>query len=146
VNLIRLVITFSLGLCLCGCEQMMLNPNHSQAVARKGATDQTGERIQLGEHITMIDHQTRDEDSFASRVAIKTKEAGEATSKAMNPASWKADPNSPAERQRRAAIRRKQKLKESEPNAFVRWMFPEPKPPRTVGEWLSQDRLDGNEH
>ena len=131
MNSIRLCFVLSLGLGLCGCEQMMLNSNHSNALVRQASAQQAVE--------------TRDEDSIASRVAIKTKEAGDATTKAMNPASWKADPNSPAERQRRAAIRRKQKQKESEPNAFVAWMFPEPKPPRTVGEWLSQDRLDGNE-
>ena len=145
MNLIRLSFVLSLGLGLCGCEQMMLNPNHSQAMARKDSGQTSGERVSIGDNITLIEKPAPDEDSFAGRVAVTTKAAGEATTKAMTPASWKADPNSPAERQRRAAIRRKQKQKASEPNAFVRWMFPEPKPPRTVGEWLSQDRLDGNE-
>lgn len=151
MNLIRLGIALSLGLGLCGCEQMMLNPNYSQSMARKGSTTQVadakgGERVAIGDNITIVDKSTDPEDTFGGRVGLKAKAAGEATTRAMNPATWKTDPNSPAERQRQMAIRRKQKQKESEPNAFVRWMFPEPKTPRTVGEWLSQDRLDGNEN
>lgn len=143
MNRIRLILAMTLGLGLCGCEQLMLNPNPSRDLAHKASADKEGERVALGENITLIEKPTPDEDTLAGRVAIKTKAAGEATSKALTPASWKADPNSPAERQRRAAIRRKQKQKQSQPNAFMRWMFPEPTPPRTVGEWLSQDRLDG---
>jgi hypothetical protein len=129
VNSICLSSLLLLSLGLCGCEQLMLSPNHSPTPVKRTLAQE--------------DVETRDEDSFSSRVAITSKEAGQAASKAMNPASWRPDPNSPAERQRRYAIRKKQKQKQQEPNAFMRWMFPEPKPPRTVGEWLSQDRLDG---
>jgi len=123
VNSIRLSVLLLFCACLTGCQELALTPQ--QPVASK--------RTLVKETV-----ETRDEDSFSSRMAIAGKSAKDAAAKPLKASTWKADPNSPAERQRQAAIRRKQK----EPNAFMRWMFPEPTPPRTVGEWLAQERLD----
>ena len=63
-------------------------------------------------------------------------------SKPLDPTYWqqerqKSQAKKRLKQQQAAAVKKRQKR-----SPFMNWLFPEPKQPRTLSEWLSQDRPD----
>lgn len=114
-----------LGLALAGCQA--LSPADSQSLAARGGEEKTV---------------TRDDDTFTGRLETSTRQLTETVSKPLDPTYWqqerqKSQAAKRLKQQQAAAAKKRQKR-----SAFMNWLFPEPKQPRTLSEWLSQDRPD----
>lgn len=111
----------------CGCQP--LAPGTSQQLVRSGPTDD------------MVD--ARDDDSFSGRFKTGATQLTEAATKPLDPTYWqqrqqeKAIAKKREQQQQAAAAKRR---KPAQKSAFMAWLFPEPKQPRTLSEWLSQER------
>jgi len=83
------------------------------------------------------DIEPRDDDTFTGRLKTSTKQMATATTKPFD--RQDAQQKSLAkERQRQQQAAAKQRAKPK--SGLTSWLFPEPKQPRTLSEWLSQDR------
>lgn len=85
---------------------------------------------------------TRDDDTFTGRLETSTRQLTETVSKPLDPTYWqqerqKSQAKKRLKQQQAAAAKKRQKR-----SPFMTWLFPEPKQPRTLSEWLSQDRPD----
>jgi hypothetical protein len=86
----------------------------------------------------------RDDDTFTGRLETGTRQLTETVSKPLDPTYWqqerqKSQAKKRLKQQQQAAAEKQRKKPRS---GFMAWMFPEPKQPRTLSEWLSQDRPD----
>ena len=116
-----------LGVFLAGCQPLSPTGSQSLANARTGAQDQVV---------------TRDDDTFTGRLETGTRQLTEKVSKPLDPNYWqqerqKSQAAKRLKQQQEAAAKQRRKPPRS---AFMAWLFPEPKQPRTLSEWLSQDR------
>jgi hypothetical protein len=129
VNLLRLssALTF-LTLTLAGCQPLSPTGSQPWTLSSRGPDGQP---------------LLRDDDTFAGRLATSTRQVTETVSKPFDPTYWQ-------QRQQQAQEAKRQKEKQEalakkrqaqQPRSrLMAWLFPEPKKPRTLSEWLSQER------
>lgn len=87
--------------------------------------------------------EARDDDTFTGRLKTGTMQFTESASKPFDPTYWQQRQQEKAvakqrEQQQQAAGAKRRKP--AQRSAFMAWLFPEPKHPRTLSEWLSQER------
>jgi ABC-type sugar transport system substrate-binding protein len=85
----------------------------------------------------------RDDDTFFGRLTSSTRQAAETVSKPLDPTYWqqKQQQSQLAKQQKKKQEAQAKRRKVQPPrSAFMEWLFPEPKKPRTLSEWLSQER------
>jgi len=87
---------------------------------------------------------TRDDDTFRGRLETTTRQMTTAVSQPFDPTYWQ---QKQAERQARKKQQERlaaQANKNKKPSALSKWLFPEPRRPQTISEWLAQDRPIGD--
>lgn len=85
----------------------------------------------------------RDDDTFSGRLATSTRQVTDTVSKPLDPTYWqqKQQQAQQAKRQKQKQADLAKNRKPTQPRSrLMTWLFPEPKKPRTLSEWLSQDR------
>jgi hypothetical protein len=85
---------------------------------------------------------TRDDDTFSGRLATGTQAMTASVRQPLDPNYWKAQS---AVKAKQKAQKKKQldAQRRNQPRSpLTAWLFPEPKRPRTLSEWLTQERPD----
>ncbi len=108
---------------LCGCQPLSLGSN------KEIAAKHTAEQSQVAQ---------RDDDTVTGRLKTSSKQVSQTVSKPFDRDYRRAQNKAAAVRKKALAKQRKK----DEPSPLVAWLFPEPKVPQTLPEWLAQDRLD----
>ena len=80
----------------------------------------------------------RDDDTLSGRLNTGTKQMTAAVTRPLDRSFW-VSPNKAAEKQQQAAAAKRRKQQQPR-SPLMSWLFPEPKQPRTLSEWLSQER------
>jgi len=85
----------------------------------------------------------RDDDTFRGRLTTGTREISATVAKPFDPTYWqeKQVERQVKKKQLAAAAKQRPAPKRS---ALSKWLFPEPKKPQTLSQWLAQDRPKGN--
>ena len=81
-----------------------------------------------------------DDPSALEKLTSGTKGMFSRAGQALSPTSGRAESKNGWATPSRQAQAKKKKPKK--PSAFYTWLHPEPKQPRTLKEWMSQERLD----
>jgi hypothetical protein len=109
---------------LCGCQPLTPAGSQSSPLASQAAA-------------------AHDDDTFQGRLASTTRQVTDTVSKPFDPAYQKqkqqdAELKKRQKQQQEAAVKRRKAQQPRSP--LMAWLFPEPKTPRTLSEWLSQER------
>jgi hypothetical protein len=84
-----------------------------------------------------------DDDTFKGRLASTTRQVTDTVTKPFDPAYQKKSQQEAElkkrQKQQQEAVAKKRKAQQPR-SPLMAWLFPEPKTPRTLTEWLSQER------
>jgi hypothetical protein len=111
-----------------GCQAIA--PAADQQLTRSGA-GQSGQQVV-----------SRDDDTFSGRLKTETQAMTAATRQQLDPNYWKSQG---AAKAKQKELKKKQLAaqRSKQPRSrLASWLFPEPKKPQTLSEWLTQERPD----